>query len=419
MGGRLVRAAPSTSARRTRRCRWRRSRRSPCTRSRCWPTGTSAEPRRHHDPVRRARTSGSGSDGHRRRLDADRCSACPTTPAGASAPRAGAGCTASRRWPGCSASARAGRGHRRRARHGSSSPVAAAALPAARCCGAGSRHARAGGAAHERRGRRALRLLRRDLRGARRRRRRPGGGRGGAHARRLLDWHDRFTRFDAGSELARLNADPREHVPVSGRWRRSPPRSSRRAERTGGLVDGTLLRRARGRWLPRRPGQPAAAPARAAAGAARAGRRAGRRGAWRRDRVDGRRVRRPPGRGLDSGGLVKGLFADLLARAAGGAPSFAVDCAGDLRLGGSRTARARCRSRARSATTVLHTFEPAAGGVATSGIGRRSWIDAARAPRAPPARPRRPAGPRSPASCRRPRWRRRRSRPRCSRRPRC
>ena len=33
--------------------------------------------------------------------------------------------------------------------------------------------------------------------------------------RRLLDWHARFTRFDAASELSRFNADPREVVPVS------------------------------------------------------------------------------------------------------------------------------------------------------------------------------------------------------------
>src|SRR4051794_41137191 len=31
----------------------------------------------------------------------------------------------------------------------------------------------------------------------------------------LLAWHDRFTRFAEASELSRLNADPRETVPVS------------------------------------------------------------------------------------------------------------------------------------------------------------------------------------------------------------
>jgi len=32
---------------------------------------------------------------------------------------------------------------------------------------------------------------------------------------RLLDWHDRFTRFTPDSELSRLNADARTEIPVS------------------------------------------------------------------------------------------------------------------------------------------------------------------------------------------------------------
>src|SRR5919204_303989 len=52
-------------------------------------------------------------------------------------------------------------------------------------------------------------------------------------------------------------------------------------------------------------------------------------------------VRRPPGVRLDSGGLAKGLFADLLAERLAGHAAFAIDCAGDLRLGG-----AECKPRA-------------------------------------------------------------------------
>ena len=34
--------------------------------------------------------------------------------------------------------------------------------------------------------------------------------------RKLLAWHDRFTRFTPDSELSRLNADPRDEVPATG-----------------------------------------------------------------------------------------------------------------------------------------------------------------------------------------------------------
>ena len=33
--------------------------------------------------------------------------------------------------------------------------------------------------------------------------------------RRMLAWHDRFTRFEPGSELSSVNCDPRDVVPVS------------------------------------------------------------------------------------------------------------------------------------------------------------------------------------------------------------
>jgi thiamine biosynthesis lipoprotein len=55
-------------------------------------------------------------------------------------------------------------------------------------------------------------------------------------------------------------------------------------------------------------------------------------------------------------------------------PSFAVNCAGDLLIGGSgRTTRA-IRVESPFDGRILHTFESARTGVATSGIGRRSWL---------------------------------------------
>src|SRR4051794_26834241 len=73
------------------------------------------------------------------------------------------------------------------------------------------------------------------------------GSRGGAaeaaaHARRaLLAWHARFTRFQASSELSRLNADGREVVPVTAVMARLAMAVVRAGQMTGGVVDATLV----------------------------------------------------------------------------------------------------------------------------------------------------------------------------------
>jgi FAD:protein FMN transferase len=74
------------------------------------------------------------------------------------------------------------------------------------------------------------------------------------------------------------------------------------------------------------------------------------------------------------------LFADLLAGRLAGYPAFAVDCAGDLRIGGTHAAPRELRVASPFDQRVLHTFELAGTGVATSGIGRRAWLDEDGAP---------------------------------------
>ena len=123
--------------------------------------------------------------------------------------------------------------------------------------------------------------------------------------RRLQAWHNEFSRFLPRSELSRLTADPRSRA-----------------------FQFTLVR-------------------------------AG----------DLHVVRRPPGLAFDSGGLAKGLFADLIADRLRG--SFAVDCGGDLRFAGEPR---RIEVADPFGGPVLHVFEVTDGAVATSGIGRRSWI---------------------------------------------
>src|SRR5256885_3325743 len=48
-----------------------------------------------------------------------------------------------------------------------------------------------------------------------------------------------------------------------------------------------------------------------------------------------RTVTRPPGLRLDSGGIAKGMFADLASRLLADSGSFAVDCCGDVAIGGA------------------------------------------------------------------------------------
>jgi thiamine biosynthesis lipoprotein len=195
--------------------------------------------------------------------------------------------------------------------------------------------------------------------------------------RKLLDWHERFSRFIPGSELSRLNADPRTTVPISPLLRRQIEAALKAAQRTGGLIDPTLgheLARAGYRSHFDGPGIPlelalALAPPRAAARPSAAER-------WRQVNVDRRRgtVTRPAGVVLELGGIAKGVFADELSSALADGDAFAIDCGGDLRLGGADGVVRDVHVASPFDESVLHTFELASGGVATSGIGRRSWL---------------------------------------------
>jgi thiamine biosynthesis lipoprotein len=208
---------------------------------------------------------------------------------------------------------------------------------------------------------------------------RTGSARDGAALakRMLLAWHQRFSRFLAGSELSLLNGDPRSTVPVSPLMARFAQAVRGAALLSGGLVDGTLVEEIERAGYAHDLTRPLAlttalafAPARQPAASAAARR-------WRGLEVDlgGPTVTRPPGLKLDSGGLAKGLFADVLGETLASHASFAVNCAGDLLIGGDAAITRPIRVESPFEERTLHTFELSHTGVATSGIGRRSWFD--------------------------------------------
>ncbi len=196
--------------------------------------------------------------------------------------------------------------------------------------------------------------------------------------RTMLQWDRRFSRFAPESELSRLNRSPRATVRVSRSMARFVEAALESAAFTDGLVDPTLvgeLERAgydgdfTSSSVPLRHGL-SLAPIRRAAGAHPDAR-------WQQVEVDvpGGVVRRPPGVQLDSGGIAKGLFGDWLAGLLGAHESFAVDAAGDVRFGGRGGLVRPVRVASPFDDSILHVFECRRGAAATSGIGRRSWID--------------------------------------------
>ena len=210
----------------------------------------------------------------------------------------------------------------------------------------------------------------------------PGGSAAGAAAlarTRLLEWHDQFSRFEQASELARVNADPRWTVPVSPVMARLIAAIIDAARTSGGLVDATLLGEIeRAGYSVHFDSEPLPLGVALAAAPPRMPGRPNPVSRWREvtlDPHDGT-VTRPPGVRFDGGGIAKGLFGDILAGVLGCHESFVVDCAGDLRLGGRAALARPVQVASPFDDAIVHTVELVAGAAATSGIGRRSWLDA-------------------------------------------
>jgi FAD:protein FMN transferase len=185
-----------------------------------------------------------------------------------------------------------------------------------------------------------------------------------------------LSRFRDDSELSALNRDPRNAVPASPLVRHLALAVRSAGARSGGLVDGTLLGPleqggyARSRTgmapapledalaaaPPRRPARPHPAREHALVG------------------VDARGlVVRPAGVRLDSGGLGKGLAADVAALTVPAGIRLAISCGGDLTLRGSVGSPWDIAVESARSGRVVHRLRVRSGGVATSGVSSRLW----------------------------------------------
>jgi thiamine biosynthesis lipoprotein len=210
----------------------------------------------------------------------------------------------------------------------------------------------------------------------------PPAAEAAANARNWLDGFDRrLSRFKADSELSQFNADGRSSVPASALLRTAIRAGLWAAERSSGLVDPTLLDEveAAGYRQSLADAHPAALRDALRSAPARRPARARPDMPWQQFRVDddNELVQRPPGLRFDPGGIGKGLAADAVAYQLRGYERYAVDCAGDLRVGGPLAAEHPFRIEIDHPLTgdVAHVLTVAEGGVATSALSSRVWRD--------------------------------------------
>lgn len=195
----------------------------------------------------------------------------------------------------------------------------------------------------------------------------------------VLDFGERLSRFLPQSELVELNRCPNRRVPASPLLRLAVRAGLWAARRSDGLVDPTLvhaLERA-GYDHSLQGAQPASLSEALASVPARWPARPHPDGAWREVAVDDEtgHVERPPGLAIDTGGTGKGLCADMVARHLATYTRFAVDCGGDIAVGGVGAqfdpylieVEHPLSGRSLGAIAVPR------GGIATSGLNVRIW----------------------------------------------
>ncbi len=195
------------------------------------------------------------------------------------------------------------------------------------------------------------------------------------------DFAARLSRFRPDSELSALNGDARGEAPASALLRAAVTAGLWAAQRSGGLVDPTVGRAlARAGYASSLDGRaPASLTQALSAAPARQPARPNPQQLWRQVDVDDRAgtVRRPAGIELDTGGTGKGLCADAIAHRLRGYSRFAIDCGGDLTIGGVGAQLEPYAVEVEHPLTgeTIRTVRVARGGVATSGLNVRVWQD--------------------------------------------
>jgi len=197
--------------------------------------------------------------------------------------------------------------------------------------------------------------------------------------RYIEDFARRLSRFRPDSELCALNADPSDEAPASALLRTAVTAGLWAAERSGGLVDPTLVSEIEAVGYERSKDSSAPVPLPLALAAAPPARpaRPHPRARWRQIEIDHERgtVRRPPGLRIDTGGTGKGLAADAVAHRLRGYTRFVVDCGGDIAVGGVGGQLEPFAIEVEHPLTgeCVHTLRIAGGAVATSGLNVRIW----------------------------------------------
>ena len=195
----------------------------------------------------------------------------------------------------------------------------------------------------------------------------------------IEDFAVRMSRFIPDSELSVFNRDPRVEVPASGMLRELVRAGLWAAEVTDGLVVPTLVSEleAVGYTQSLADREPASLEEALAAGPPRRAARPNPSARWREVEVDDGAgvIRRPPGVRIDSGGVGKGLIADLVAFRLCGHSRYVVDCGGDLAVGGIEALVRPYEIEVEHPLSgeCIHRLRVSSGGVATSGLNVRVW----------------------------------------------
>lgn len=198
----------------------------------------------------------------------------------------------------------------------------------------------------------------------------------------VLAFAERLSRFIPDSELCALNRAPERRVAASQLLRSAVGAALWAAERSGGLVDSTLIQALERTGYGQSLDGATPAPLQEALASAPSRRPANPdpRARWRQVVVDDASgtITRPPGLMFDTGGIGKGLCADAVALRLSGYTRFIVDCGGDIAVGGLGAQFEPHEIAIEHPMTgaVIGVLRMTRGGIATSGLNVRVWRNA-------------------------------------------